>query len=308
VLAQAEPAKAGESAGEAPLGELRELKKEVEGSRALTIKTHNLIGQLSAEIKQVSQRQNRYERGLSLNSFVAYVLFTLLLGGAFALLYRSRASSLVLERDTARQERDAAKEHDRQTESAASARATAQEKARQFYELVASGKKSDVIAQYPDVARLALSPVEAAVFRASFEEAKASLTTSEFNAGKDAFANQQWKKAVAAFKRATLYEAPGPRMNEVHYYLGISLYHLGEYQEAASHLDTAQQANIERGIGGDVDYFLAASYDMLRQLDKAKALYERYFSRHEGTPLSKLARRRLIALSQAKGAAPPLTP
>ena len=83
--------------------ELRDLRKEISDSRALIIKTHNLIGQVGVDVKRGSRRQDRYERGLSLNSFVAYVLFTLLLGGAFFLLYRSRAERLVVDRDAALQ-------------------------------------------------------------------------------------------------------------------------------------------------------------------------------------------------------------
>src|SRR5689334_11221824 len=83
-VAAATPEQAPRAALEGPdrlVEDFRELRKEVNESRALTIKTHNMIGQLGADLKTLGKRQDRYERGLSLNSFVAYVLFTILLGG-----------------------------------------------------------------------------------------------------------------------------------------------------------------------------------------------------------------------------------
>src|SRR6266568_3187351 len=59
--------------------------------RDIATRTHNAVATLAASLKEVVTRQQKYERGLNLNSFVAYLLFTVLLGGGFALLYRSRA-------------------------------------------------------------------------------------------------------------------------------------------------------------------------------------------------------------------------
>src|SRR5687768_15050468 len=74
--------------------DVRELKRELAETHSLIARTHNSVTTLAASLKEVLARQDRYERGLNLNSFVAYVLFTVLLGGGFFLLYRSRTRSL----------------------------------------------------------------------------------------------------------------------------------------------------------------------------------------------------------------------
>ena len=46
----------------------------------------NAVVTLAQSLKEVVERQDRYERGLNLNSFVAYVLFTILLGNSIVLI------------------------------------------------------------------------------------------------------------------------------------------------------------------------------------------------------------------------------
>lgn len=285
--------------------ELRDLRKEISDSRALIIKTHNLIGQVGVDVKQVSRRQDRYERGLSLNSFVAYVLFTLLLGGAFFLLYRSRAERLVVERDAALQSRATERAERDQLAAAAEARTRAEDRARRFHELIAAGasKRSEVIAQYPEVAREALSPVEAAVFRDAVAKARTEIAGAGYAAGVEAIQAQQWKRAAQEFKRAMPYEPEGPRAVQMRYYYGLALHKQGDFQEAAHQLEAALEGGVDRNVGGDVEFYLANALDMLRQLDRAKALYERYLATHAQGALAIVARRRLDAIKATNAAA-----
>ncbi len=285
--------------------ELRDLRKEISDSRALIIKTHNLIGQVGVDVKQVSRRQDRYERGLSLNSFVAYVLFTLLLGGAFFLLYRSRAERLVVERDAALQSRATERAERDQLAAAAEARTRGEDRARRFHELIAAGasKRSEVIAQYPEVAREALSPVEAAVFRDAVAKARTEIAGAGYAAGVEAIQAQQWKRAAQEFKRAMPYEPEGPRAVQMRYYYGLALHKQGDFQEAAHQLEAALEGGVDRNVGGDIEFYLANALDMLRQLDRAKALYERYLATHAQGALAIVARRRLDAIRATNAAA-----
>src|SRR5512144_1424991 len=82
-------------------GRFAELRRDIAEAHGVATRTHNAVATLAASLKEVVTRQAKYERGLNLNSFVAYLLFTILLGGGFFLLYRSRAGQLGAERDAA---------------------------------------------------------------------------------------------------------------------------------------------------------------------------------------------------------------
>ncbi len=58
--------------------EIREIKREIIESRALVIKTSNVLSALAADVKSIAKRQATYERRISWNSWVAYILFAAL--------------------------------------------------------------------------------------------------------------------------------------------------------------------------------------------------------------------------------------
>src|SRR6478736_8741879 len=54
--------------------DLEEVKREIVESRALTIKTNNLVNALSADLKSIAKRQQGYERRIFIHSVTAYVV------------------------------------------------------------------------------------------------------------------------------------------------------------------------------------------------------------------------------------------
>src|SRR5688572_31772074 len=98
----------------------------------------NLRAELKALAESVGRlvtSQRRRERWINVNSFVAYVLFTVVLGGAFLTLYRSRAQELVRGRDGAVGERDLARIRVKALEDELTGRQQAVQKAYAFHQL-----------------------------------------------------------------------------------------------------------------------------------------------------------------------------
>src|SRR2546423_1988547 len=71
------------------------LRRKLDDQQAQTRKTGAQVGQLAESIAALVELQRKRSRWLNLNSFVAYVAFTVLLGGAFYFVYQSRARELV---------------------------------------------------------------------------------------------------------------------------------------------------------------------------------------------------------------------
>jgi hypothetical protein len=68
------------------------------------------VATLAGALSDLVGRMRRQDRRMTLNSFVAYALFTVLLGAAFFMLHRGRASDLERERDQAQRALVAAEE------------------------------------------------------------------------------------------------------------------------------------------------------------------------------------------------------
>jgi len=291
------PAEAAEGATD-----LRDTRRDLAEVHAVATRTNNAVLTLAASLKEVVQRQDRYERGLNLNSFVAYVLFTVLLGGGFFLLYRSRADRLVRERDLALRQRAVADEEADRARKALAGREEAERRARDFWQLLAGGRKAEAIAGYPEIAHEPLTPVEAQVFQEAVARARAELVDAGWAEGLEAYRAGQWKRAAGAFKRALAYEEEGPRAAQMRYYHGIALHKQGDYAEAARQLEQAVAGGAERTVGPDARFYLASALEMLRQDDRARAEFEKFAAAHPSNPLEGVARRkaREIALRAAR--------
>ena len=289
---------------EAEPSELRLLHREIAEAHAVASRTHNAVAILGASLKEVIARQDRYERGLNLNSFVAYAIFTILLAGGFSLLYRARAGRLVMDRDQATRQRDAAVAEAETVRAKLAVREQAEEKALGFWQLLDEGKKAEALASYPDVVREPLSVVEALVFQRAVGRARAEIVDAGFAEGLEAFRAVQWKRASGALKRALAYEEEGPRAAQIRYYYGVTLHKQGDYAEAARELELSIAGGAERTIGPDARFYLASAFELLRQTDRARTEYEKFASTRPTHPFAGVARRKASEISARTAKAP----
>lgn len=278
--------------------ELKEIRRELSETHGIATRTHNAVANLVGSLKQVIGAKERYERGLNLNSFVAYVLFTVLLGGGFYLLYRSHAGRLVSERDAAVARRDQAVQEQKKDRDALDRREEAARKAADFHQLLRDGKRVEAIRRHPEVRLLALSDVERQVFDDGVERARQEIVADGWSQGKAAFDTQNWKRAATELKLAISYEEEGPESAKMRYFYGVALHKQGDYQEAAKQLDLAIAGGAERTAGADARFFLASALDMLRQLDRARSEYLRFADGHPQHPLYWTARRKANEIAE----------
>ena len=77
------------------------LRRKLDDQAAQGRRTHDQVQQLADSIAALVAAQRKRSRWLNLNSFVAYLLFTILCGTAAIALYERRAGELVGDRDKA---------------------------------------------------------------------------------------------------------------------------------------------------------------------------------------------------------------
>jgi TolA-binding protein len=283
--------------------EIRELRRELAEAHALLARTHQGLGTLATTLREVVARQARYERGLNLNSFIAYLLFTVLLGTGFYLLYRGRMVDLA---DAQEQAARARTEALAEIESARREVAEREEGARKAAELVGlarEGRRAELIARAPELALARLSPVEKQAVDDAVARARTEIVDASFTAGLEAARAQQWKKAVPELRRALGYEPEGTRAAQARYQLGVALLKQGNAEEAARELDAALVAGAERGAP-ELRYHLASALELAKQTERARTEYTRFADTKPMHPWAQLARRKagILARMRAVGA------
>jgi tetratricopeptide (TPR) repeat protein len=275
----------------------RDPRREVVESRALSIKTNNLVSALSAEIKTVAHRLDHRERRMVLNSAVAYVLFVVLLAGAFYVIHHTRLEHAEIEKDGALREAAAIREQLAQVNKRDEERGRGETRAFELYQLLRGGKVRDAVSRYPEIARERLSRTEAEVLREAVLRARQDLAASSFDAGRQAYGASQWKRATQEFRRSVEAD-PAPAHAATLYYLyGISLYKVGDFAGAARELERAIEHGAERNVHDDAGFYFAAALDQAKQRDRAKAEYQKFLQKFPGHRFAGPARRRLVELS-----------
>lgn len=282
--------------------EVGDLHRRLDETAALTRKTQVAVASLAESLEKVVANGRRGHRVLSLNSFVAYFLFTLLLGGGFFVLYNQRADDLVRARNTAVQDKENLLADVAALKKEIRSREASTKTASEFYKLLKSNRRSEAIARYPEVQKLNLTPTERELFADGVKKARGAIVDAGYLTGLDAFRKKDYDKAVTEMRRGLAYEEEGPRAAQMRYYLGVSLYKRTEYDDAARQLELALAGRVEQAGRVDARYILASCFEHMGKFADARSEYDKFVSSHPNHQLAWLARRKSAQL--ARSAAP----
>ncbi len=277
--------------------EVDALRRRIDEQGGVVRRTQVSLAQLAESIGKVVESQRRRERRLTLNSFVAYLLFTILLGGGFFVLYQSRASDLVRDRDGARSDLAAARKQLELAQGQLQTRDAAAQRAYGFFQLLRDGNRSEALARYAEIAHDALTPTEREVFTEGEKVARGKLVDAGWSAGVDAFRAGDFPKAVTELKRAVAYETGGANSAQMHYYLGVAMVRTGDPAGAVDELTAAIAGKVDQAGVIDARYWLGAALEGAGKLDQARREYDKFASAQPMSPLATTARRKSAALA-----------
>ncbi len=279
-------------------GELDALRRRLDEQGVLLRKNQQSLGELAESVGRLVTGQRRRERWVNVNSFVAYLLFTVVLGGAFLTLYRSRARELVQARDLAVHERDDARTRARGFEESLAKRDAGTATAFDYFQLLQAGKRGEAVARYAELDPTALTPTERAVFEQGHKQAREALVDAGYLAGLDAARDGDHGKAIGELRRALAYEEEGPRAAQMRYYLGVALVKTKEADKGKRELELALAGRVEQSGAVDARFWLATALEAMGDLAAARTEYDRFASAQPAHPLSVAARRKSMALAR----------
>jgi TolA-binding protein len=237
--------------------ELREIKREIIESRGLVIKTNNLTSALSADIKSIAKRQQGYERRISWNSAVAYIVFVIVVFAGLKLAMDARREQLTekadaFAADNARLKGELRDLHERDRE-----RGAAEARAAQFYDLIRQGKRADLVDQWELIKNQPLSKAEQAIFSDAVEKARNELAGQLYQQAMDKVRVQRWQEAATAFEQSLKYKEDAAIGPAVRLGLAESYRHLNKQKEAIPILTALAENTVDKEVHDDALYMLA---------------------------------------------------
>ncbi|MBS1122966.1 MAG: hypothetical protein H6Q90_5194 [Deltaproteobacteria bacterium] len=281
---------------------LEGLRRRLDDQASQGRKTQHQVSQLTESIAALVEVQRRRTRGINLNSFVAYTLFTLLCGGGFYLLYRSRANDLVESREQVLHERDTAVRRADELSVKSVARDQADARTWEVYQLLDAGRRGEAASKLAAMKDLPLSRTERSILAARAHETQVMEVDAALKAAAASFKAGQFAELVGPLEAALLVEPTGPRAASMHYFLGIAYAKLGALDKAVSNLQTSVAANVEHD---DAGFQLASALDRSGAYARARAEYDRFATAHPQSPFAVYAMRRSATLARMPAIAPP---
>jgi tetratricopeptide (TPR) repeat protein len=279
---------------------LEGLRRRVDEHAAQGRKTQAQVTQLAESIAALVAEQRRRSLWLNVNSFVAYLVFTLLCAAGCYLLYRSRARELGASRDQAVTERDTAVRRADEALSRAVAREAADTKAWEIYQLLEVGQRADAVAKLDALRDQPLSRLDRTVLTARIRNAQVTEIDAALRSAAAAIKAGRPGEVVKPLEAVLVSEPSGPRAAMIHYYLGVG-YARSVPDKAVTHLEAAIAGEVDQD---DARFQLASVLDRSGAYVQARAEYDRFATAHPQSPLAVFALRRSAALSRLPAAAP----
>ena len=276
--------------------ELEEIKREIVESRALTIKTNNLVNGLSADIHGIGKRQQGYERSLRFSSlgFYAVVLGLVVTGAKIVIDARVEA-----ERSTGKELKDDVERLEKEIkllQSREEARTLAERRAADFQDLIGSENRAEVIKRWPEVEKLALTRTERETFERAVERYRNEMSVIAYYAGLDHIRAQRWHEAERSLRTSLENQRDAAHSDEARFQLARALRTLGRQREAIPILLELSEGAATRDVTDDATLLLAQAQMDIEAWNDAKNTLRNFVRRFPSSPNRNQARAELEKL------------
>lgn len=276
---------------------LRELQQEQIETRNQSIKTDNSLKNLASEIRQITRRQDAYERRLYINSAAAYALFALLSFAGLFLFFRASAQRAAVDQELVAVEQERLAERIATLEGELERRREAEREAYDFYELLASGRRGEVVERFPTVQGRLVDRATIELFRREVERMRHELARESYEAGTQHYEDERYQEARDALTRSLGYVEVAAYTPDLYYRLGESLFELDDDAGALRYLSLALDSNeLTRQQALRATFHRADALRSLERYPEALEGYQHFARRFDGHYWAATARARAEAI------------
>jgi TolA-binding protein len=277
--------------------ELRDIKREIVESRGLIIRTNNLTNALAADLKSISKRQLGFERRAFWNSAGANLLFVVVVIGVVKLAWDARVDSVQAETRGARERVQKVDTELKELRKKNDDRAKAEAAAVQFYELVRSDRRQEMIDGFEALRKEPLTRAELAFFTDAVERARGELAIKSYQGGLDAVRGGRWHEAAMALEEAIRLKDNASHVPSARLNLARAYRKLGRQRDAIPILVQLSEASPDKEVMDDALFLLSQCLIDIQAWNDAKAALRKLIQRFPNSPFAKDAHLMLADLS-----------
>jgi tetratricopeptide (TPR) repeat protein len=290
---------AGDSSAENLWAMLDALRRKLDDNANIGRKTQHAMVQLADSLAAQVTASRRRTKWLNINSFGAYVIFTLLLGSGVYFLYRIRTDGLISENAMLVREQRSQGSEIAILQAQLAGRTGATDKVWAAYELLrANDQQAAAVAKMKEIGTLplgAVSKTELAILTELQQRAQAAVTEADYRAGLAAYRAGKFADAVVRLQAGLGTEPTGSRAGQMYFFVGMSQLKLHQSDSAVTAFEQALENDFTTD---DIRYYYATALDAKGAMDQARAEYERYAAKTADSLLTRTAQRRAWLISR----------
>jgi TolA-binding protein len=276
--------------------ELEEIKREIVESRALTIKTNNLVNALAADLKSIAKRQQGYERRFFVNSATAYVVTIAVLFVLLKFAWDAKLETVRAETVESRNRLSQIEKELKDAQAREEAQVRAGRLAAEYYALIREGKQRDVIERFDEISRLQLTRTERTVFESSVESAKNELSLTAYQAGLEHLRSGRFHEAQQALRESLKFKNNAAHSPQASLQLARAFRQLGRQREAIPILMQLSEASADKEVMDEATLALAEAQSDIQAWNDAKNTLRAFVRRFPSSAHINDARAKLAEL------------
>ncbi len=277
----------------------RNLEQEVIETRNQTIKTDNSLRNLAGDIKAIAKRQEAYESRLVINSVGAYVIFAALAFIGLLLFFNASIARAQLDRELVTQQQGAFESRISELEAEMERRREAENEAYEFYELLASNRRDEVVERFPTVQGRLIDRATIELFRREVDRIRHELAAESFAIGQQQYENENYQEARDAFVRSMAYVELTHYSPTLHFYLAECLFELDDYAGAIRYFDLTIGADALGRTNSIIAMFhRAEALRRVERFNEAIEAYRLFLRRYESHSWAGAARDRIFSIQR----------
>lgn len=259
--------------------EIEEIKREIVESRALTIKTNNLVNALAADLKSIARRQQSFARQSVWNSATAYVVTILMLFVVLKFAWDARLEAVRAETATAKEQLTALQAEVDTLRGREEERLRLDKKSAEFFQLLRDGQRQALLERYAEIEKLPLSRSQLDVFRSAAEQARDELSVAAYLKGMEHARAGRWQEAEEQFRESLARRSTAAHSPPATLQLAVALRNLGRHREAISYLSSLSEASPDPEVMDEATWLLAECQIETEAWNDAKATLRGFIRR-----------------------------
>ena len=276
--------------------ELEEIKREIVESRSLTIKTNNLVNALSADLKSIAKRQQNYERRIFFNSATAYVVVVAVLMILTKVAIDAQVESVRAQGKGTRDKLAELEKDLERMQTRDEARTRASRQAAEFYDIIQKNQRREIVAKFPEIAKLPLTKTERALFEQEAKKAKNELSLIAYQEGLEHIRTGRWHEAEQALRDSMAFEDGASHSPQASYQLSRALRSLGKQREAIPILMQLSEASADKEVMDEATLLLAEAQEDIQAWNDAKNTLRSFIRRFPRSAHAHEARMKLAEI------------